>query len=862
MAEEKVGELYFELKATTSKLEAELNKVKNKINSDSKQIEDKLNFKAKFDSGIAKLRISELQKLQIRLRAEFDKKVKMNVDSASLDRTRQKLSSVESQLGGVGKAATSMGNKILTAFVALGAVRAVFNTIKESIRLSMIQTREENAVEQAVLRTGQAAGYTATQLFKMAGELQNITGIGDEEILKGVTKQLLTFTQVTGESFKRAQVAVLDLNAVIAGGETASLTSQSIQLGKALEDPIRGVGALSRAGVTFTQEQKKMIQQFVRTNDVMSAQNIILTEIENKYGGQAQAIAEAEVGTKQLQAAVGDLEESFGAMIITIPGLNWLITNLTGGLKTLTKWFQGSSFYVNQFKASLDDLKNTSKEVTLDNLKNSTKSLRDETKKFNEEQIAANKKEYDEIKKQIVEKQSSLRFSNDEIDALKQRQAVLSRNSATARGELEAIKKYEENLTKLNTKWEKQGKTLGQVQDRISYLSESLTDFEVGSIDANKIKAEIEDLNKFISDKKIKPTADNKFLENLTDALDEYRNKIKVLNDELSNLGVGGTEEKKLIITAELTRLENQLRDAEFEIGVKVNFDSANIDTEALQDAFASETDSSIVEQLQANLDLRLQAQQEYINRVSLLNEEAYKDAETKIDEEYEMFVAAGVAKEEAQLIHDSKMKELRDKKQEEENAITEAQLANLEAVAQGLGGFAAFAKQMAGEQSAAYKLFAISEATIATYLAATKALASVPYPFNFIAAAGVTAAGLGNVAQIISAHKGGEFVGTPSGVKKLSGGGSFIVPGGYPNDSYPMLVESGERVSVTPANKVSKDINQMAVIANKLDVLNANLISKNFAPIINNSLEVDGRKLAKTVNKTSYKMQKEGKSF
>jgi hypothetical protein len=32
--------------------------------------------------------------------------------------------------------------------------------------------------------------------------------------------------------------------------------------------------------------------------------------------------------------------------------------------------------------------------------------------------------------------------------------------------------------------------------------------------------------------------------------------------------------------------------------------------------------------------------------------------------------------------------------------------------------------------------------------------------------------------------------------------GGSFIVPPGYPNDSYPMRVQSGERVTVTPANK------------------------------------------------------------
>jgi hypothetical protein len=38
------------------------------------------------------------------------------------------------------------------------------------------------------------------------------------------------------------------------------------------------------------------------------------------------------------------------------------------------------------------------------------------------------------------------------------------------------------------------------------------------------------------------------------------------------------------------------------------------------------------------------------------------------------------------------------------------------------------------------------------------------------------------------------------------AGGANFVVPAGYPNDSYPINVQSGERVIVIPADKSSSD--------------------------------------------------------
>lgn len=103
-----------------------------------------------------------------------------------------------------------------------------------------------------------------------------------------------------------------------------------------------------------------------------------------------------------------------------------------------------------------------------------------------------------------------------------------------------------------------------------------------------------------------------------------------------------------------------------------------------------------------------------------------------------------------------------------------------------------------------------------------------------------------------IGAHSGGEFVGTSSGVMKMAGGGSFIVPGGYPNDSFPLMVETGERVTVTPANRVGSGGDSSGVIAalarveTKIGALTRTVVNKEFNANIFNP--IDGTVLVKQV--------------
>ena len=186
-------------------------------------------------------------------------------------------------------------------------------------------------VEAGLKSTGGQVGYTSKQLQKMASDLQSKTLFGDEEILKDATAQLLTFTNITGEQFAQSQQAALDLATRLDG----DLKSASIMLGKALNDPVANLSAMSRAGIQFSEDQKEVIKALAEGGNMAEAQSIILEELSRQYGGSAEAAAKAGTGgLKQLQNAFGDLQEEFGKVIMDF------LPPVIDGLKNMLAAFQ------------------------------------------------------------------------------------------------------------------------------------------------------------------------------------------------------------------------------------------------------------------------------------------------------------------------------------------------------------------------------------------------------------------------------------------------------------------------------------------------------------------------------------------
>src|SRR3990167_2471645 len=177
-------------------------------------------------------------------------------------------------LGQAGSAGNSFGSSLgrmakraALAGVALGAaglagvLKVGFGEIMESQKVA--------AQTEAVLKsTGAAANVTAAQVGNLSDSLARMSGVDDEAIQAG-QNMLLTFKNVRNEIgegrdiFTQATALALDYS--VATGK--NLTNANILLGKALNDPVKGLAALTRVGIRFTDAEKAMIKTMVDAKD-------------------------------------------------------------------------------------------------------------------------------------------------------------------------------------------------------------------------------------------------------------------------------------------------------------------------------------------------------------------------------------------------------------------------------------------------------------------------------------------------------------------------------------------------------------------------------------------------------------------
>jgi hypothetical protein len=155
-------------------------------------------------------------------------------------------------------------------------------------------------LESAIRSTGGAAGRTVKQLGDYAIALQRTSTYSDDAI-GSAQGLLLTFTKIRGTEFDAATKATLDL-ATAMGGD---LKGAALQVGKALQDPDRGLQALTRSGVSFSEGQQKVIKALYDTGRVAEAQRLILKELEVQFGGSAAA------ARNTLGGALAGLQDEF-----------------------------------------------------------------------------------------------------------------------------------------------------------------------------------------------------------------------------------------------------------------------------------------------------------------------------------------------------------------------------------------------------------------------------------------------------------------------------------------------------------------------------------------------------------------------
>ena len=217
---------------------------------------------------------------------------------------------------GMGAGIVGFAGKLFAPIAAAMAAVEVGKFFGDAIGEAREAEKAGKTTAAIIEATGGAAKITADQVGELSGRLSEKAGI-DDEVIQGGANLLLTFKNVRNEMgegnqvFDRATAAAVDLSAAGFG----SVEGASKMLGKALNDPLKGISALGRAGVTFSEDQKKAIEKMVETGDVLGAQKMIMQEVESQVGGVAAANATA---SEKMTVAWGNFQENMGTRLLPV----------------------------------------------------------------------------------------------------------------------------------------------------------------------------------------------------------------------------------------------------------------------------------------------------------------------------------------------------------------------------------------------------------------------------------------------------------------------------------------------------------------------------------------------------------------
>ncbi len=260
---------------------------------------------------------------------------------ADIAQAQAELRRMSGTMGTLGTAAertsarlASFGTALKGLAVAAGvgtALRAIFSATIES----------ENALAQLDARlksTGGAAGLSREQLIAMATSLQNVSTFSDEAVL-GAENIILRFGRIGKEIFPQVVKAALDVS--VATGK--SLPEAAELLGRAFNNPVRGIRAMEQAGAHFTVAQKEQINVMDESGRVTDIQRMFLERLAVASGGSAEALR----GT--LGGALAALKVAFDNLLEADTGPSGLTKDINELIATLndpgTK--QGMQGFVN-----------------------------------------------------------------------------------------------------------------------------------------------------------------------------------------------------------------------------------------------------------------------------------------------------------------------------------------------------------------------------------------------------------------------------------------------------------------------------------------------------------------------------------
>lgn len=276
-----------------------------------------------------------------------DLRAKVSLDGA--DKAKSDMQGVKKEVGGLADGFKN-GLGVVTGFftgfagftIATEALGAVKDQLFDLIKVGMDDQKIQAQTAAVLKSTGGAAGLSARQISEYADQLAQMSGISNDSI-QSSENLLLTFRAVGKDTFPTATKAILDMSVAM----HEDLQSATIQVGKALQDPIHGVTTLQRVGVQLSESQKALVKHFVETGQTAKAQGVILDELTKEFGGSAEAAGKTLPGQldilnekwdearQKIAAAVIPILESLVQQYI-MPLADWLSKFLPKAIQVTT----------------------------------------------------------------------------------------------------------------------------------------------------------------------------------------------------------------------------------------------------------------------------------------------------------------------------------------------------------------------------------------------------------------------------------------------------------------------------------------------------------------------------------------------
>lgn len=257
--------------------------------------------------------------------------------SEGIDKAINQGNSLTNGLSAVGGAVVTSALAVTGAAV-VGLTGFLIDCTKGAADAEKIQAQLNSVLES----TGGISGMTSESVNDLSTSLSQVTPFEDD-VITSTQNMLLTFTNLGKNIFPATTETALDM-ATAMGTDTKSA---AIMLGKALNDPTKGISALTRVGVTFTDEQQKLIEKLQKSGDLEGAQKVILQELQKEFGGSAKAAGKTFAGSLEiLNNQFGNIKDSIGGALLPVltdlatkfstwlsdPAIQSGITNIANGI--------------------------------------------------------------------------------------------------------------------------------------------------------------------------------------------------------------------------------------------------------------------------------------------------------------------------------------------------------------------------------------------------------------------------------------------------------------------------------------------------------------------------------------------------